>query len=55
MYCLLRHKLNINALFTKKVCNATYKAQPHNFVLKFKEYIDKIYALRLCNSQFFKN
>ena len=51
IYCA--HKLRINARFTKKICNATYRAQPRNFVPKFKEYIDKTYAL--CNSQFFKN
>ena len=50
-YCA--HKLRINARFTKKMCNATYRAQPRNFVPKFKKYIDKIYAL--CNSQIFKN
>ena len=48
-----QHIARINARFTKKICNATYRAQPRNFVPKFKEYIDKIYAL--CNSQFFKN
>ena len=49
----VQHIARINARFTKKICNATYRAQPRNFVPNFKEYIDKIYAL--CNSQFFKN
>ena len=37
----------------KKNCNATYRAQSDNFLPKFEEYIDKIYAL--CNSQFLNN
>ena len=36
-----------------KNCNATYRAQSDNFLPKFKEYIDKMYAL--CNSQFLNN
>ena len=49
----VQHIASINARLTKKICNATYRAQPHSFVPKFKEYIDKIYAL--CNSQFLMN
>ena len=37
----------------QKKCNATYRAQSDHFLPKFKEYIDKIYAL--CNSQFLNN
>ena len=33
----------------KEISNNTYSAQSDNFVPKFKDYIDKMYAL--CNSQ----
>ena len=50
---LLMYSSRLHAHFTKKKCNATYKAQSDNFLPKFKEYIDKIYAL--CFSQFLNN
>ena len=44
---------SIHACFTKEICHDTYRAQSDNFVPKFKEHIDKMYAL--CNSQFLKD